>query len=381
MLYINAFSVISCLQDPLCGVLANDFSGMRQRDDLILGKKMRFGTVDLHGGASHTAFAGNRLSLACLEPMGAALDDLFAEHARERIGIIIGSSNAAIAEVQGAVNTLRKSGDLPEFFNPAYLDIAGPSDFIAAHLGITGPSYTISTACTSSLKAFSAAERLLEVGLCDAVIVGGVDSLCSYACNGFASLEALSEGFSNPFSRNRDGITIGEGAAFFIVSRKKESALRIMGVGETSDAHHMTSPFLEGTQAAEAMRAALAAAGLAPEDIDYVSLHGTGTVLNDAMESAAVYGVFADKTPCSSIKPLIGHTLGACGAVELAFCALLLETGPAVPPHPWDGERDEKIAPIFLSEGGTGKRGSLKYILSNAFAFGGSNASIVIGKE
>lgn len=380
MLHINAFSLVSCLSDPLQGILSKDFSGMTLRDDIVSGKNLRFGSVPKDAIKTPTFFSGDGLSLACLGQMQGALDRLFAKYPKNRIGVIIGSSNASIEEVQAAITELHQSGTMPAYFNPTYLDIASPSDFIAAHLGISGPHYTISTACSSSIKAFSAAERLIEAGICDALIVGGVDPICSYACNGFYSLETLSEGFSNPFSRNRDGITIGEGAALFIVSKKDPGALQVMGVGESSDAYHMTSPALDGEQAAFAMQAALKQAGLSAKEIDYVCLHGTGTNFNDAMESAAVYSLFADKTPCSSLKPLIGHTLGACGAIELAFCALLLEAGSALPPHPWDGEKDEALLPIWLSEGGSGKR-SLKRILSNAFAFGGSNASIIIGKE
>jgi 3-oxoacyl-[acyl-carrier-protein] synthase-1 len=385
-IYIQAFSLLTCLGDDLRGILSADRSGMVLRDDLVHGKSLRFGTIrphllpDVPEGFMDTAC--NRIALHCLGGLEGEMAGLLERYGGDRIGVVVGSSNAGIHEAQMAIDAFAASGAFPAWFGPPVLDAGLPSRFIAARLGVTGPAYTISTACTSGAKAFSAAARLICAGACDAVIAGGVDPLCTYASNGFYSLEALSEGHSNPFSKNRDGINIGEAGALFIVSRER-APLKIAGMGETSDAHHMTSPAPDGACAATAMRMALEGAGMAPGDIGYVKLHGTGTRLNDAAEGRAVYDVFGGRVPCGSLKPLIGHTLGACGAVELAHCCLLLDDGlnpgGEVPPHPWDGEADPDIAPIHLSAGG--RAPGLRNILLNAFAFGGSNACMVLGRE
>jgi len=385
-LYIQAFSLVTCLGDDLPGILAADKSGMVLRDDLVHGRSLRFGTI-LPGSLPSVPegfpdVACNRISLHCLRKLGGEIAGLLDRYGKDRVGVVVGSSNAGIHEAQAAVDAFAASGGFPPWFGPELLDAGLPSRFIAAHTGVTGPAYTISTACTSGAKAFAAAARLIAVGACDAVIAGGVDPLCTYASNGFYSLEAMSEGYSNPFSKNRDGITIGEGGALFIVSRER-AALKIAGVGETSDAHHMTAPAMDGACAAAAMRMALEGAGLGPGDVGFVKLHGTGTKLNDLAEARAVYDVFGGSVPCASLKPLIGHTLGACGAVELAHCCLLLDAAlnpdGLVPPHPWDGQADPEIAPILLSGGG--RVPGLRNIVLNSFAFGGSNASIVLGRE
>jgi len=202
--------------------------------------------------------------------------------------------------------------------------------FVAEYLGLDGPAYTIATACSSSAKVFASAQRLIEAGFCDAAIVGGADTLCRMTLNGFDSLEALAKDYCNPFSRNRDGINIGEGAAMFLMSTE-ESAVSMLGVGESSDAYHVSAPHPEGDGAALAMMRALEAAKLTPGDIDYINLHGTATELNDAMEGRAVSKVFGDRTPCSSTKSMTGHMLGAAGANEVAALWLTLapESRPA----------------------------------------------------
>ena len=385
-LYIHAFSLVTCLEDDLRGILEADRSGVVLRDDIVHGRSLRFGTIrdgvlpEVPGG--YLDASCNRISLYCLQKLDKEIAGLIEKYGKDRIGVFIGSSNAGIHEAQAAVDTYAATGVFPGWFGFPVLDIGLPSEFISAYTGITGPSYTISTACTSSAKAFSTAARMIATGACSAAIVGGVDPLCTYASNGFFSLEALSEGHSNPFSKNRDGIILGEAGALFIVSGEK-SPLKVLGIGETSDAYHMTSPSLDGKYAARAIAIALEEAGLQAHDIGYVNLHGTGTKLNDIMESRAVYDVLGSDVPCSSLKPLIGHTLGACGAVELAHCCLLLDRSinpqGGLPPHPWDGETDAELAPINLSEGGLNP--GLQYIVSNSFAFGGSNVSIVLGRE
>ena len=385
-LYIQAFSLITCLEDDLKGILTGDKKGMILRDDLVFGRSLRFGTIRT-GVLSQIPegfpnLACNRISLYCLNKLKNEIDELLDKYGKRRIGVIVGSSNAGIPETQVSAQAFVDMGNFPDWFGVNILDMGLPSNFIAAYTGITGPAYTISTACTSSAKAFKAAYRLIEAGACDAVITGGIDPLATFACNGFYSLEALSEGYSNPFSKNRDGITIGEAGALFIVSREK-SGFCVAGIGETSDAHHMTAPSPDGKYAAEAIRMALKEAGISPKDVSYINLHGTGTKHNDVAESHAVYDVLGSDVPCSSSKPLIGHTLGASGAVELAHCCLMLDERlnpeKKIPPHPWDGEVDHEIAPIRISDGGSVL--GLKYVISNSFAFGGSNVSMVLRRE
>jgi 3-oxoacyl-[acyl-carrier-protein] synthase-1 len=384
-LYVQAFSLITCLEDDLKGILAADKSGMVLRDDLVHGRSLRFGTMRSSSlpkvPEGFPDVACNRISLYCLGKLEDEIAKLLERYGKDRVGVVIGSSNAGIHETQMAVDTFAASGGFPPWFGLSVLDIGLPSHFIAARTGITGPAFTISTACTSSAKAFSAADRLISVGACDAAIAGGVDPLCTFASNGFYALEALSEGYSNPFSKNRDGVTLGEAGALFIISREK-APLKIAGIGETSDAYHMTSPDPSGACAAASMRMALEGAGIGPSDIGYVKLHGTGTKHNDIAEGRAVFDVFGGGVPCGSLKPLIGHTLGACGAVELAHCCLLLDDSlnpeGNIPPHPWDCQLDPEIAPINLSKGGRNR--DLKNIVLNTFAFGGSNVSMVLGR-
>jgi len=244
----------------------------------------------------------------------------------------------------------------------------------------------VSTACSSSAKAFGSAQRLLDLELCDAVLVGGVDSLCALTLGGFASLGALSARPCNPLSVKRDGITIGEAAALFLLTREA-GGVRLLGVGESSDAYHASAPDPTGRGAAAAMSAALAAAGLAPEAVDYVNLHGTATPHNDAMESLALTRVLPHQPPCSSTKALHGHTLGAAGALEVAVCWLMLSAAsPAalpLPPHVWDGQRDPALPRLTLVAAGdhAPRRTDGFHCLSNSFAFGGSNCAVLLGRQ
>jgi len=218
---------------------------------------------------------------------------------------------------------------------------------------------------------------LLLLGLCDAVVVGGADSLCQLTVHGFAALESTSAVLSNPMSRNRDGINVGEGAALFLMSREPGPAA-LVGVGESSDAHHVSAPDPDGIGGELALRAALADGGLQPADIGYVNLHATATRKNDEMESRVMARVFEQGVPTSGTKPYTGHTLGAAGATELGLCWLTLARGMSLPRHIWDGQLDAELAPLdlvsterFLADA--------RYCMSNSFAFGGSNVSLIIG--
>jgi 3-oxoacyl-[acyl-carrier-protein] synthase-1 len=225
---------------------------------------------------------------------------------------------------------------------------------------------------------FSSARRLIADGLCDAVIVGGADAYTRTVVEGFHALEALSRDLTRPLDAGRDGINLGEGAAFFLLRRggREERAVELLGVGESSDAHHLTAPDPEGRGAESAMRSALSDAGLGPEDVDYVNLHGTGTVYNDSMECAAVRRVFGDSVAVSSTKPLTGHCLGAAGAVEAALCWIALHRARGLPPH-CSASVDRGIAPFPVPA--VGDETEFRTALTNSFAFGGSNAAVILG--
>jgi 3-oxoacyl-[acyl-carrier-protein] synthase-1 len=243
----------------------------------------------------------------------------------------------------------------------------------------------ISTACTSSARALLSARRLLDMNLCDAVLCGGVDSLCKLTLNGFSSLEAVSNQRCNPFSINRSGINIGEAAVVFLMTREASGDHRIalLGAGASSDAHHISAPEPSGRGAQQAMQKALDNAKLHASDINYLNLHGTATQHNDAMESLAVNALFPEGVPCSSTKPLTGHTLGAAGALEAAFCWLALSPenrDRQLPPHVWDGQADTGLPALrWVTPGDTLQQNSSRRLMSNSFAFGGNNVSLIIG--
>jgi 3-oxoacyl-[acyl-carrier-protein] synthase-1 len=247
---------------------------------------------------------------------------------------------------------------------------------------VSGPAYAISTACSSGAKALAAAARLLKAGIADAVVAGGVDALSGFTIAGFSALESVSAARCNPLSLHRQGINIGEGAGLFLVGRES-GPVRLAGWGESSDAHHMSAPEPGGRGALDAMRQALARAQLQPQAIEYVNLHGTATPQNDAMESLAVAQLLGTDVPVSSTKPLTGHTLAAAGAVEAAVCwhTLVDNPGGRLPPHWWDGARDPALAPVRVAAPGETLGRAPRHVLSNSFAFGGSNACLVLASE
>ncbi|MFM0626056.1 beta-ketoacyl-[acyl-carrier-protein] synthase family protein [Paraburkholderia xenovorans] len=323
----------------------------------------------------------NRLLLAALAQIAAAVEAARERYGAHRIGVVLGTSTSGIEAAEAAFVYQAQAGDLPANFNYRQMEIGTAAPFAAAVLGVQGPAFTISTACTSSAKAFASARRLLQLQLCDAVVVGGVDSLCELTVQGFASLESTSSVRSNPMSRNRCGINVGEGAAVFLMSRD-EAAVRLAGVGESSDAHHISSPDPRGVGGELALRAALADAGIEPSAIGYVNLHATATRKNDEMEAGLMSRVFAQGVATSGTKPLTGHQLGAAGATELGFTWLALaHDNVPLPRHLWDGEADPALPALdlivserFMPQGGA------QYAMSNSFAFGGSNVSLVLGR-
>ena len=347
---------------------AGDTSGMKPLGGLSCGDSTVFGFAPESAVSPESvARAGSRVGAlvdAAMEQLRPALDALAAEVPASRIGAVVGTSNSTMEEFTS---------------NPDRIDMAYPSERLKEKWGVGGPAWSVSTACSSSAKVFASARRLIEDGMCDAVVVGGADAYTRTVVEGFHALEALSPNLTRPLAADRCGINLGEAAALFIMRRRAagEGTVALLGTGESSDAHHMTAPDPDGRGAEAAMRAALADAGLSPVDIDYLNLHGTGTTYNDAMECAAVRRVFGDTVRCSSTKPLTGHCLGAAGAIEAALCWLALRRGVGMPPHAVEGI-DRSLAPFPVPS--VGDSHGLTRALSNSFAFGGSNASVILGR-
>ena len=370
------------------------FAGTRcftRRDDLIPGAVINVGAIagdlpPLPQGFQLYDSRNNRLAALAVQEIAGAVANAIARFGADRIAVVMGTSTSGIAEGEAAFATHSNTGAWPSAFHYRQQETGSLGAFVATLLGITGPAYTVATACSSSGKAFASAARLIRAGFADAAIVGGVDTLCRTTTCGFASLGALSPGLCNPFSRHRDGINIGEAGAIFLLSPEPASVM-LAGIGETSDAHHVSAPDPSGTGAIVAMRDALTSAGLTARDIAYLNLHGTATPLNDAMEGKAVHAVFGDETPCSSTKALTGHTLGAAGACEAAFLYLTLDPEfngeDRMPPHTWDGAQDPAIPTLDLVEPGRrlSPRGRRVAALSTSFAFGGSNVALVLERR
>lgn len=361
-------------------LMAGVSPGIQPYADLFTGRKAVVGKVldplaVIPQKLQHHDCRNNQLIATAYAQIQDEVETLKAQYGAHRIGVILGTSTSGILASELGFKHAKTTGSLPPEFDYRQQEIGRCSEFLSEYAGITGPAWVISTACSSSGKAFASAARLLETDLCDAVIVGGSDSLCELTLNGFDSLNLLSPKTCSPFSKNRDGINIGEGAALFVLS-KTPSNIQLMGVGENSDAHHMSAPDPTGAGAALAMQAALDEAGLTPKDIGYLNCHGTGTMHNDAMESAAIHSIFNNTVACSSTKSLTGHTLGAAGAQDIALCYLLLSQD-TLPAQTSDYIPDETLAPITLL---THTQPLEKHcLMSNSFGFGGNNVSVIIG--
>lgn len=342
--------------------------------------------VDAHRVPEHVAAfdcRNNRLAWLALQQDG------FADHvvaARERygarrIGVFLGTSTGGILETERAY--LRRdagTGVLPADFDYArhHSPFALPA-FVRACFGLTGPAAAISSACSSGAKVFASARRMIEAGWIDAAVVGGVDTLCLTTLYGFHSLELVSPRPCRPYDAARNGISIGEGAGFALLervpARPEADAILLTGIGESSDAHHMSSPHPEGLGARMAMAQALADAGLSPADVDYINLHGTATRANDAAEGRAVLDLFG-ATPCSSTKGATGHTLGAAGAVEAVIGALALREG-FMPAGIHTATVDPALPVQYLLQT---RQQPIRHVMSNAFGFGGSNCSLLLSR-
>jgi len=370
-------------------LVAGDTSGVTPRSDLVHGETRMFASVreplpEIAGALARHACRNNQLTLAALAQIQTGVERAIHAHGATRIGVVMGSSTAGFSAAEDAFRARNQTGRFTPGFALVQLEFGGVAEFVADVTGARGPCYALSTACSAGAKALVSARALLQLGVCDAVIAGAADSLCGLTANGFRALSALSAGRSNPMSRNRDGIHLGEAAVVFLVTRDADG-VQLLGAGESSDAHHMSAPDPDGKGAESAMRRALDAAGIAPRDIAYVNLHGTGTPQNDAAESLATARVVGAATPCSSTKPLVGHTLGASGALEAAFCWLLLSRRRGamltLPPHVFDGALDAALPPLALvREPMQVAAPAPAAVLSSSFGFGGNNCCLVLGE-
>lgn len=383
---ITGFSICNALgssQDAVISALRDGRSGLSpSKQDIPFATSD--GAIDttlptLEGELGRWSTRTAQISKLLIDQLGAPLPDMLQRWRPERIAIILGTSTAGADRTEVAYRHFLQTGSLPDDYDLWRHHTYGATLHVIRTLtGATGPAWMHSTACTSSAKPFGSAKRLIEAGVIDAAIVGGVDTLCSMTLQGFHSLGALSETPCKPFSQNRSGISIGEGGAFVLIERQGGGdALAVLaGVGESSDAYHIAAPHPEGLGAELAMRRAVEAAGLAEADVGYINAHGTGTRLNDAAESKAIERVFGTDTPVVSTKGYTGHTLGGAGATEAVF-ALLALTQSWIPgslgASPVDNEINIRIPQATES-------GEYHAVLSNSFAFGGNNISLLLTK-
>lgn len=382
--YIHGYALVCALgqgKDEVVSALANwQGAGVSALDNarwtLTDGRTSPVGRVEgelPQVPLARHASRNNQLLLAALSQIEDEVQAAIERVGAERVAVVLGTSTSGIGEAEVAVAASEAGQPLPAGFDYVQQELGAPSLFLAQYLNIAGPALTISTACSSSARAFITARRLLLSHQADVVLVGGADSLCGLTLNGFDSLESLSLSRCRPFAAERDGINIGEGAALFVLSRES-SALALLGDGESSDAWHISAPHPQGDGAERAIRMALTRANLSPDGVGYVNLHGTATRLNDEMESRAMARVFAGQVPASSTKMLTGHTLGAAGAIEAALSCLLLERQLPLPAQ--QSPLDPSLDALRLVTG----EGPVSTIMSNSFAFGGNNVSLIFGK-
>lgn len=354
-------------------------------DTIIKGGKFYFGKLE----KDFEPIDDERYDLRCNRVLKYLIDKLdLSGFEKDEIGIVIGTTNSGIQEFEDSENK-------------HYAELGNPAEFLKWYLGTKNYAASVSTACTSGTKAFSTAVKLLQNDVCKVVIAGGIDTLAAMPSYGFHALEVLSHEKSNPFSKNRDGISLGEGGALFVLTKdvKMQKCLDVksitnvgricksdneivalLGIGETSDAYHSATPDPEGVQAVRAIQLALDDAGLKAEDIDYINLHGTGTVSNDLMEANAIYKVFGDNVPASSTKPFTGHCLGAAASIEAFICYQILKGERNLPIHKYDNEYDENLPKINLVNSNTENK-KINTCMSTSFGFGGTNAVVIMGNK
>jgi 3-oxoacyl-[acyl-carrier-protein] synthase-1 len=392
-LQLTRFTATSCLGPGLSAMLAaleHARSGLAPcefesaRIDTYIGEVACVDEVRLPERLRKFDCRNNRLALMGLtqDNFDNVVRESVARWGRRRVGVFLGTSTSGILTTEIAFRHLDPgSGALPPEFNYSGTHNSfSVVDFIRQLFELEGPAVTVCTACSSSAKVFGTAQRLISLGLLDAAIVGGVDSLCLTTLYGFHSLQLTSREPCRPFDAARDGLSIGEAAAFALLERptvdSAGDSIRLLGVGESSDAYHMSSPHPEGAGARSAMQSALTAASLTPAQVDYINLHGTGTPSNDSAEARAVACLFGSSTPCSSTKGATGHALGAAGALEAVICAQALQTG-LLPGGVNTQHLDPQLKINYVT---TNRHVRLRHVLSNSFGFGGANCALLLGR-
>lgn len=377
-----------CLAD-LKKSLQNQCSGLRPNDfphsnlATWIGRVTQLDEFIWPADRSEWQSRNNALAAIGLEQgsLPISLAKIMAIYPAHRLGIVMGSSTSSIDRTEQAYR--EQPGEAPlaaPFCQPLVHNPHGPGLYVAAHTGITGPVVTINTACSSSAKVFATGARWLACGLVDAVLVGGVDSLCLSVLHGFHSLQLISQYPCRPFDQNRDGINLGEAAGFAILARSDlpdlPATIRLCGYGESSDAHHMSHPHPEGLGARLAMTSALEVANLEPADIDYINLHGTASRANDLIEGKLIAAMFGNNTAISSTKGWTGHTLGAAGITEAIIAMETLRNG-LIPGclnlQTLDQDLDLTISAANLQQ-------PVRHAMSNSFGFGGNNCSLIFSK-
>ena len=325
----------------------------------------------------------NRLAALALGQDGftASLAAARERYGAARIGVFLGTSTSGLRRAEEAYECRDADGRLPADFDYARtLNTYSLARFVRAALDITGPAFVVSTACAATAKVFASAARMIAAGVCDAALVGGADTLCETTLYGFRSLGVVADEPCRPFDADRRGISIGEAAGFVLLEKPRargdDDAVLLLGIGESSDAYHMSSPHPEGIGARQAMERALTSAGVSAAAIDYINLHGTATPVGDAAEDHAVFDLFGPHTPCSSTKGFTGHTLGASGAVEAIFAALAIQHG-FMPGSPHTRTVDPAFKSCYLCVGAPAR---VDRVISNSFGFGGANCSLVLGR-
>ena len=392
-LVVRAFTATSCIGlglDQTLAALMEERSGLQAcafetvTIDTHVGQVADVDAQALPAGLRRFDCRNNRLAELALRQDGfdEAVDQAVRRWGRRRIGVFLGTSTSGILQTELAYRRRDPlSGELPADFDyGATHNSFSVADYVRRRLALEGPAVVVSCACASSAKVFGTARRMLETDLIDVALVGGVDSLCLTTLYGFHSLQLCSPKPCRPFDVGRDGISVGEAAAFALLERMSDSTaaddVLLLGVGESNDAYHMSAPHPEGRGARLAMQLALSDAGLEPSDIDYINLHGTGTPSNDRSESQAVTSVFGAATPCSSTKGATGHTLGAAGALEAVIGALALRQG-LMPAGVNTRQLDPSLTAHYLTRT---RLGPVARVLSNSFGFGGTNCSLILGR-
>lgn len=380
---------LAALKNGTCGLQHNDFPEVDL--ETYIGRVSGVEEQQLPAVLADYQCRNNQLAYLALQQDGFnhAIEQAKKRYGAQRLGVFLGTSTSGILSSELAYQTdkFRSSGQLPDsvHFKEQHNSFS-IAEFVRQYYQLKGPALVVSTACSSSAKVFAAAARYIELGLCDAAIVGGVDSLCLTTLYGFNSLELVAKEVCRPADENRRGLSIGEGAAFILLEKSEDpdvdqsnqqTAVYLRGYGESSDAYHMSSPHPEGRGALQAMQQALKHSGLKAEEIDYVNLHGTATPVNDKMEDMALTQLFTRPVACSSTKGWTGHTLGAAGGVEAIYSALSIQHN-FMPKSMNTLRVDPAFSQNILLQN---RYSEVSTAATNSFGFGGNNCCLIFGQQ